>query len=150
MNKVLTFRPPRIALGLLAVSALATYLSPPGTVLHFPYSFWGTLLGTTGFVLMMWAWVSFREAETAVCPTSESSALVIKGVYRLTRNPMYLGILGMLLGAAFFLGNLVSFIAPVVFFLIIDKVFIPYEEEKLWSTFGDAYEQFASQSRRWL
>jgi protein-S-isoprenylcysteine O-methyltransferase Ste14 len=150
MNRILTYRPPRIALGLVTVSVLATYLSPPGTILHFPYPFWGLMLGMIGFVVMMWAWVSFRQVGTAVCPTEESTVLVTKGIYRFSRNPMYLGLLGMLLGTAFFLGNLVAFIAPVAFFLIIDKVFIPYEEDRLRKTFGVGYERYTSQSRRWL
>ena len=150
MNRILTYRPPRIALGLLTVSAIATYLSPPGTILHFPFPFWGLMLGATGFVVMMWAWVSFRQVGTAVCPTEESTVLVTKGIYRFSRNPMYLGLLGMLLGTAFFLGSSVAFIAPVAFFLIIDKLFIPYEEDKLRETFGDRYEHYASKCRRWF
>jgi protein-S-isoprenylcysteine O-methyltransferase Ste14 len=150
MTRVLTYRPPRIALGLFAVSALAAHLSPTGTVLHLPYPFLGTALTAAGFAVMMWAWVSFRRAKTAVCPTSASSALVTTGVYRVTRNPMYLGMLGMLCGAAFFLGDLPAFLAPVAFFLVIDKVFIPYEEEDLRGTFRAAYEQFVEHTRRWL
>lgn len=150
MTRILTYRPPRIALGLFAVSALAAHLSPTGTVLHFPYPLLGTVLTAVGFMVMLWAWVSFRKAKTAVCPTSASSALVTTGVYRVTRNPMYLGMLGMLFGAAFFLADLAAFLAPVAFFLVIDKVFIPYEEEDLRATFGPAYEQYAENTRRWI
>jgi protein-S-isoprenylcysteine O-methyltransferase Ste14 len=150
MTKVLTFRPPRIAAVLFGVSALVSHLSPAGTVLHLPYPFLATVLMAAGFAVMMWAWVSFRRAGTAVCPTAKSSALISTGVYRVTRNPMYLGILAMLCGAAFFLGDLTAFFAPLAFFLVIDKVFIPYEEEDLRRTFGAVYERYAEHTRRWV
>ena len=63
---------------------------------------------------------------------------------------MYLGMLLMLLGAAFFMGTISAMLAPAVFFLIIDKVFIPYEEEDLLSSFGDEYNEYIARTRRWL
>lgn len=150
MTRILSYRPPRIALVLFAASALAAHLSPKGTVLHFPYHFLGMVLAAAGVAAMMWAWVAFRRAGTAVCPTGESSVLITTGVYRATRNPMYLGMQGMLIGAAFLVGDVTAFLAPVAFFLVIDKVFIPYEEEDLRRSFGAEYERYAEHTRRWL
>ncbi len=150
MNRILTYKPPRIAMALTAVSALIAFISPEGTVMYLPYPFLGIVLILAGLVVMLRAWVSFRRAATAICPTDASTVLVTGDIYRATRNPMYLGMLAMVLGVAFMIGDPVVFAAPFAFFLIIDKVFIPYEEEDLRKTFGEQYEQYARRTRRWL
>jgi protein-S-isoprenylcysteine O-methyltransferase Ste14 len=99
---------------------------------------------------MIMAWVQLKRSDTAICPTAKTSRIVIKGLYRYTRNPMYLGMLLVLLGASFIMGTIPSMLAPVVFFLIIDKVFVPYEEDKLQSSFGDFYNEYMVATRRWL
>jgi protein-S-isoprenylcysteine O-methyltransferase Ste14 len=63
---------------------------------------------------------------------------------------MYLGMLLMLTSASIFMGTIPSMFAPIVFFIIIDRVFIPYEEEKLLSAFGDVYSNYQRVTRRWL
>jgi len=50
----------------------------------------------------------------------------------------------------FFMGDVQAFWAPVIFYIIMDKVFIPHEEEKLLSSFGNRYAQYRNQKRRWL
>ena len=52
---------------------------------------------------MMWAWFQFQKAETAVYPTAETATLVTNGAYRICRNPMYLGMLLIVIGIAFFM-----------------------------------------------
>jgi protein-S-isoprenylcysteine O-methyltransferase Ste14 len=56
----------------------------------------------------------------------------------------------MLTGASFLMGTMPSMFAPIGFFIIIDKVFVPYEEKKLLSAFGDAYSKYQMVTRRWL
>jgi protein-S-isoprenylcysteine O-methyltransferase Ste14 len=63
---------------------------------------------------------------------------------------MYLGMLSMLAGASTFMGTIPSMFAPIAFFVIINRVFIPYEEEKLLSAFGDVYSNYQMATRRWL
>jgi len=150
MTCLLQYRPPRIAIALMALFGVVAHFSPPGTLLHLPYRVLGTAAGLSGLSIMMWAWLLFRQADTAVCPTGDNSVLVTKGPFHLTRNPMYLGMLGTLLGIASLMENPVAYLAPLSFFLIIDKVFIPYEEEKMVRTFGVDYEKFTRRTRRWL
>jgi protein-S-isoprenylcysteine O-methyltransferase Ste14 len=99
---------------------------------------------------MTWAWLQFRKSDTAVCPTSRTSRIVTNGAYKYSQNPMYLGMLFMLTGASFLMGTISSMFAPIGFFIIIDRVFIPYEEEKLLSDFGDVYSNYQMTTRRWL
>jgi protein-S-isoprenylcysteine O-methyltransferase Ste14 len=56
----------------------------------------------------------------------------------------------MLTGASFLMGTIPSMFAPIGFFIIIDRVFIPYEEKKLLSAFGDVYSKYQMVTRRWI
>ena len=150
MENLLKYRPPRIAALLIAVNLIIWLFSPPGTVLYFPYKLLGIVSAGGGFTIMMWAWFQFRKAGTAVCPTGKTTSIVRGGAYRIGRNPMYLGMLAMLTGMAFFMGSIQAFFAPAAFFIIMDKAFIPYEEEKLLDGFGYQYAEYMKSTRRWL
>ena len=150
MSKLLSYRPPRIAAALLAVSIGLWYFSPTYTLLYMPYQLVASICIIVGFTVMLFAWLQFKKSDAAVCPTAKTSRIVMAGTYRYTRNPMYLGMLLQLLGASFILGTVPSMLAPVVFFLIIDKIFIPYEEDKLQAAFGDSYNEYMMATRRWL
>jgi len=150
MEKLLNFRPPRIALSLLIISFALWHLSPYKTLLHIPYKLIGSVSVIGGFVIMMRAWYSFKKARTAVCHTGNASILITQGVYKMTRNPMYLGMLLMLAGGAFIMGDVPAFFAPITFLIIIDKLFIPDEEARLSGAFGDAYADYMKRTRRWI
>ena len=92
----------------------------------------------------------FRKAGTALLPFEEATALVTSGLNRYSRNPMYLGIVLMLVGVALATGSLPCYLASLAFFLIIDSVFCPYEEDKLEQAFGPTYSRYRGTVRRWL
>ncbi len=150
MERILNMRPPRIAMGLLGISAVLGIFSPHNTVLYLPYKLVGSISLSTGFIFMMWAWLQFKRANTAICPTADTSILIKSGMYRYSRNPMYLGLLLILMGAAFFTGSITAFLSPVAFFIIIDKVFIPFEEVKLTDSYGTHYSDYLKRTRRWI
>ena len=150
IEKLLKHRPPRIAALLMVITVAIWSFSPPETVLYLPYKLIGSIGIISGFTIMMWAWFQFQKAKTAVCPTSKTTTIVINGAYRICRNPMYLGMLFMLTGIAFLMGAVQAFFAPAAFFIIMDKVFIPYEEEKLLQGFGYHYAEYMKRIRRWL
>jgi protein-S-isoprenylcysteine O-methyltransferase Ste14 len=105
-----------------------------------------------GLVLDLAGLISFMQAKTAVNPLKPASAssLVSSGIYRLTRNPMYLGLLLMLLGWATFLANgLAYFIAPL-FVLYINRFQIHPEERVLLQKFGARFSAYKARVRRWL
>ncbi len=107
-------------------------------------------LALPGLGLVFWAWLNFLRKKTTPIPTKEPSALVAEGPYRFTRNPMYLGLLPLLASVTFFTGAPVYLLSPVGFYLIIDRLFIPYEEAKLERLFGEEFKLFKSRTRRWL
>ncbi|ETX01516.1 MAG: hypothetical protein ETSY2_37105 [Candidatus Entotheonella gemina] len=92
----------------------------------------------------------FRKAGTNLVPFSESTALVIHGLYNYTRNPMYLGMVIALAGVAFLLNERWPWLVLPVFAAIIQLRFIRYEEQLMEDTFGDAYVDYKSRVRRWL
>ncbi|MBP9159034.1 MAG: isoprenylcysteine carboxylmethyltransferase family protein [Sphingobium sp.] len=95
---------------------------------------------------------SFRRARTTVNPMKpdSSSALVVTGIYRLTRNPMYLGFLWILLGWGIFLSNAPAFLVLPGFVLYMNRFQIEPEERALTRLFGRAFVTYATQVRRWI
>lgn len=96
--------------------------------------------------------VSFRRAGTTVNPIKPETAgsLVVSGIYRRTRNPMYLGFLLGLAGWAVFLSNALAFIFLPVFVLYLNRFQIRPEERALASMFGKDFAAYQSKVRRWL
>ncbi len=108
------------------------------------------LIGTGGFAMMMWAWWQFRERQVAICPTEKTDDLITDGVYRYTRNPMYLGMTLMLAAVATGTGLVPFYASAAAFVLVIDRVFCPYEEQKLARAFGQSYLAYRRRVRRWI
>jgi protein-S-isoprenylcysteine O-methyltransferase Ste14 len=96
--------------------------------------------------------VSFRRAGTTVNPLQPAAAsqLVVSGIYRRTRNPMYLGMLLVLLGWGVFLANAIAFLAATAFIPLMNRLQIGPEERILTATFGPAFTAYQSAVRRWL
>ncbi len=94
--------------------------------------------------------VSFRRAGTSMVPMNPTTALVTSGPYRLTRNPMYLGMAFLYVAFAFALGVIwaLAFLPAVV--VIVDRFVIAREEPYLERKFGQAYRDYKVRVRRWL
>jgi protein-S-isoprenylcysteine O-methyltransferase Ste14 len=107
------------------------------------------LAGLSFDVLGLWA---FRKSRTTVNPLKpeRATALVTDGVYKITRNPMYVGMSLFLLAWAVYLSALLPFAGPVVFVLYITRFQIQPEERVLSEIFGDEYAAYAARARRWL
>lgn len=148
--EMIRMRPPRIAVFYLALGWAVHHLSPGDTVLFMPYRLLGTSALLLGFAIMMLAWWLFRQAKTPVCQTPTAKALVTSGPFRFSRNPMYLGMLLMLTGCAFFMGTLPAAFIPFAFFVTIDGIFIPNEEKNLDRQFGQQYAAYKQRVRKWV
>jgi protein-S-isoprenylcysteine O-methyltransferase Ste14 len=96
--------------------------------------------------------LAFRRAKTTVNPVKANltSSLVVQGVYRYTRNPMYVGFLMVLLAWAVFLANPLAALWVVVFVLYITRFQITPEERVLTSLFGAEYAAYKDRVRRWV
>jgi protein-S-isoprenylcysteine O-methyltransferase Ste14 len=95
---------------------------------------------------------SFSRARTTVNPLQpeRTSALVTTGIYRYTRNPMYVAVALALLGWSLFLGHLLAPLGAVVFVAWMDRRQIPAEEHALRGLFGASFDRYCGEVRRWL
>lgn len=119
---------------------------PPG-----PTALWaGGLLVAAGLLLMAVALISLRRARTTPHPHREPSALVTEGIFRLSRNPIYLGDALILAGLCLRWGAWTALVLVPVFIWLIDRRFIHAEEARLARAFGTAFDDYARQTRRWL
>lgn len=105
-----------------------------------------------GFSIIALAGLNFKAAKTTVNPLkpSQASSLVIAGVYKISRNPMYLGLLVILLAWAFYLGNIFALAVLPVFVWYITNFQIKPEEKALMSIFGKEYQLYCATVRRWI
>ena len=96
--------------------------------------------------------VAFRRAKTTVNPLKpqNSSALVTSGVYRITRNPMYVSFTLILVAWMVYLASITSVAGPVLYMLYITRFQIKPEERILQGIFGHAFTTYMQQTRRWL
>ena len=114
------------------------------------YPILGAAISICGFAIMMWGWWLFQKRNIAICPTAHTGKLIFDGPYRFSRNPMYLGIVMIFLGVAVFMGTPPFFLGAAIYFVILNSVFIPFEEQKLVSAFGSEYLEYKRRVRRWL
>jgi len=151
--------------------ALELKLPPPALALLIAVAMWGISLATSRFEIsaaLRFAAVAFfaivgfgfaisgvlamRRARTTISPIKPEAAtsLVTSGVYRFTRNPMYLGLCFVLLAWAVFLSSAWAFLGPGAFVLYINRFQIAPEENALSKLFGTAFANYQSKVRRWL
>ena len=152
MSKLELRIPPPAVLAICAVLAwLARTLLP--TQLDFGGA--ETLAATlafTGFALAASAIVSFKRADTTIDPMKpdKSSSVVTHGVFRFTRNPMYLALLLVLCGWVVYAGSAFGLAVPFLFIAYITKFQILPEEKALAAKFGQPYTDYCRKVRRWI
>ncbi len=110
----------------------------------------GRLLVVAGLLMILWPVSQFIAARTGLVPFTEAKTLVTGGLYRLSRNPMYLGMAFVLLGGGLIAGSLGALLPLPLFLFIIQKRFIEGEERFLEAAFGDDYLAYRQRVRRWI
>lgn len=110
------------------------------------------LISVAGATFITLGILAFRRSGTTVDPTrpGKTTAFVASGVYRVTRNPMYLGALLLLVAWAVFLAAPWAFAGPAFFFFYINRFQIEPEERILAGLFGEEYSRYMARVRRWL
>jgi protein-S-isoprenylcysteine O-methyltransferase Ste14 len=142
--------PPILLLVFLLLSALLTSVTPL-VVLAIPFhGVIATLCILAGVGFAAAGFFSFKYRRTPVRPGAEPTQLVLSGPYRITRNPMYLGLLLISIGCLFAVESLWFIIPPVLFFWVINFRLIPFEEQLLQEHFGAEYDAYRQRVRRWL
>jgi protein-S-isoprenylcysteine O-methyltransferase Ste14 len=105
-----------------------------------------------GILVMLLGMLAFHRAKTTINPVNigAASSIVTDGVYRYTRNPMYVGLTLMLLGWAVRIAVPFVLVGPVIFMLYITRFQIIPEERVLTSKFGEEYRKYQERVRRWF
>lgn len=147
--------PPPVVAAILGVVAWRVARALPSLALDLPDLLRGVpaaLLAATGLALDATALRTFFAARTTVSPLdpSRTSALVERGLYRFTRNPMYLGLLLILAGWTIWLDHALAFVVLPGFVFYITRFQIVPEERALRERFGDGFSHYAARVSRWL
>jgi protein-S-isoprenylcysteine O-methyltransferase Ste14 len=118
--------------------------------LRWPANLIGVVPLALGFAVTVIGAGQFRRAGTNIKPFTKSTVLVTTGVFRYSRNPMYVGMLFALLGIALLLGSLTPFLVVPLCARLIAVRFVAIEERDMASQFGREYLDYQSRVRRWL
>jgi protein-S-isoprenylcysteine O-methyltransferase Ste14 len=135
---------------LLIMSVLLHFIFPVPVYLSPPFTYCGLLIIGFDLVLATWSRSLFLKNATTLQPSEEPTSLGTLGPFRLSRNPIYLGIAAILFGAAVVMGTLVTLLFPVIFVALIEFFIIPGEERKLEKIFGERYREYKKSVRRWI
>ncbi len=141
--------PPLIALALAGLAMAGHYALWGSTAPWGRAAVVGALIAAAGWVWVLWAVALFRNAGTPLRPTATPLQLIEEGPYRMGRNPMYLGLSALLLGAALGLGAPLLALSALLFAATVNGVHIPHEEAQLARRFGGWWHDYASGTRRW-
>jgi len=143
-------KPPYIAFLLLLLSWLAARFLPQFNFIEKPFNKLGILIIILGLSITFSSFYFFKKNKTPIIPGQKPTFMVAEGAYNFTRNPMYLGVATALLGFSIYFGNLLSFLSPLIFFLIMNHYFVPREEKLMENILGKKYLEYKKNVRRWL
>tara|TARA_B100002049_G_scaffold54429_1_gene38469 strand:+ start:103 stop:456 length:354 start_codon:yes stop_codon:yes gene_type:complete len=115
------------------------------------FPFWtGLVVVVLGLSIIVYTISLFKRQQTDVMPDGNPSILITHGIYKITRNPIYLGMTLILLGSAFLFGTLSTFFIPPLFMATVDLIWIRFEEKNLESIFGNRYTTYKESVRKWI
>ncbi|MES9926257.1 MAG: isoprenylcysteine carboxylmethyltransferase family protein [Candidatus Thiodiazotropha endolucinida] len=120
---------------------------------HIPWKIYvASASGFLGVVISLLGVLEFRKAKTTSDPRvpQQTTSFVKSGIYRLSRNPMYLGFLLILFGWAVYLSQVLSLLLVIAFVLYMNRFQIALEERFMLEKFGDEYVSYKSKVRRWI
>ena len=142
---------PPITFFLCVTGAILSWLLLPQlNFITAPYTWPGIAPIVIGCWLLLTASQRFKKVGTNILPFNKPDVLVTHFPFNVSRNPMYLGFLCLLLGAALMFGNFAAFVFVAVFFGVINTINIPFEEQLCEATLGDDYIRYKASVRRWL
>ena len=142
--------PPIIALVMIVLIYLSSLLIVP-TTFNYQNSL-SILVLIMGLACVLPSFRLFARYKTTISPLtpSDTAALVTEGMYRYSRNPMYLGLLLLTIASTIWFGTWLGIIINIVFIFLINFLQIIPEEEALLEIFGEEYEEYKKNVRRWI
>ena len=146
--------PPPLVMLLFMVTVFGFDKIMPFTLFYLPWLTYASVISlvTLGGVIALWGVKEFKNAKTTVNPLKpeSSSSLVNSGIYQYTRNPMYLGLLLILLSAVIYTQHPLGLVSALGFVLYMNRFQIEPEEKMLVKLFGDEFVDYSNQVKRWF
>ena len=142
--------PPLVALFYIVLAYVLKWLLPLPVEVPAALRNAGFGMVVVGFLFGVGAYIEFRKARTTLNPHGSVKALVVSGIYRFTRNPIYLGFLFMVIGLPMNANNFWGVLIAPFFAATISRLVIEREEKYLEKKFGKSYTDYASRVRRWV
>jgi protein-S-isoprenylcysteine O-methyltransferase Ste14 len=148
---MLKLPPPIWALAFVVIAYGLSRFAREDPIPYLPGTPFAVVLIVAGIALSVSAAARFRREGTELSPVSTTNQkLVMSGPFRFTRNPMYLGLVLVTLGIAFWVGAWPMFLAPIATFAIANWAHIPFEEAKMRRQFSSDFEGYTRKTRRWI
>ena len=143
-------KPPHIAISVLFLALLLDYWFPQYRFITGGFRYIGVLIFVLGLSMTFTSFYLFKKNKTPIMPGQKPTFVVMNGPYNFTRNPMYLGVATALTGVAVYIGNLLAFLSPIIFFMATNFFYVPREENIMEQLFGKKYSEYKKKVRRWL
>ncbi len=137
--------PPVWGFGAAALATLLAFTVPVARVPSWP----GVPVLLAGLALIGWSTSWFRRKRTTIMPGEQPTALIVEGPYRINRNPIYTGLVLIVLGYGLMLGALSAVVPALLLGWVIDRRFVRGEEAALAAAFGEAARDYFRSTRRW-
>ncbi|HEX5738685.1 MAG TPA: isoprenylcysteine carboxylmethyltransferase family protein [Hydrogenophaga sp.] len=141
--------PPVLWFATVGLMLMLHFNQPLALWLPRPYNWIGLLLVVVGIGMAQWHARHFRRIGTNINTFGEPGELTYEGLFRRTRNPMYLGMMIAVVGVAVALGTVSPLVGPVAFFLLVQFWYVPVEEKAMAEKFGQRYAEYREAVPRW-
>lgn len=115
-----------------------------------PITYFGLIAIALGVTTILFCAYLFKRNQTAIVPFRESSYLIRENIFNYSRNPIYLGMIIILIGVWIYLGSLTPVFIIPLFSWLIQELFITEEEKMLEERFGEEYKEYKATVRRWI
>jgi len=135
---------------LLTLAVLFNFIFPIQRVIFYPYNFIGIIAIIVGIAMTILVNFLLLKNHTSINPYESPKVLTTSGLFKYSRNPLYLGMVIILFGVDIILGTISPFIFSILFILIINNFIIPMEEKNLENNFGIKYTEYKNKVRRWV
>ena len=143
-------KPPNQVYMLTALMVVLHYLYPIGMLILYPFNLIGILVVVGGLIMAIKAKKMFIQEKLPLSPVGDPVKILTTGLYRVSRNPMYLGFVIMLIGIWVILGSVTPMVGPLALYLIINSYYIPFEEKKMNESFAEDWKEYTQRVRRWI
>ena len=145
-----SFPPPLLYIGGFGIGIVLELIAPIGS-LPLGLAIAAGVAGLAGSIALDGAaMLNFARAHTSMIPAKPTTALVVGGPYRITRNPMYLGMACLYAGLALAFGVIWALVTLPLMLIAVDRIVIPPEERYMEAHFGDDYRAYKRRVRRWI